>query len=88
MAQYSDNHILKSKMFARVLALFALFLFVAADNQFICEDPPQPPSEKDKTLVQLNSTTGGPYTYSQSGHHFYGVAFDGSYIDVMYIFYN
>ena len=31
--------------------------------------------------MKLNATTGGPYTYSQSAHHFYGVAFDGSYID-------
>ena len=31
--------------------------------------------------AKLNSTTGGPYTYSQSKHHFYGTGFDGSYID-------
>jgi hypothetical protein len=29
---------------------------------------------------QLN-TTSYVYTYSQSGHHFYGPAYDGSYID-------
>jgi len=29
----------------------------------------------------LNSTTGGPYTYSQKQHHFYGTGYDGSYID-------
>ena len=29
----------------------------------------------------LNATVGGPYTYSQSGHHFYGAAYDGSNID-------
>lgn len=26
-------------------------------------------------------TTGGPYTYDISSHHFYGTGFDGSYID-------
>jgi len=31
--------------------------------------------------LSLNTTTGGPYTYSQSNHHFYGTAYDGSYID-------
>lgn len=31
--------------------------------------------------ASLNLTTGGPYTYSQSGHHFYGTGYDGSYID-------
>ena len=30
---------------------------------------------------KTNLTTGGPYTYSQSAHHFYGVAYDGSMID-------
>lgn len=36
----------------------------------------------DKTkLASLNTTTGGPYTYDQSAHHFTGVAYDGSYID-------
>jgi len=29
----------------------------------------------------LNLTTGGPYTYSQSKHHFYGTGYDGTYID-------
>ena len=29
----------------------------------------------------LNLTTGGPYTYSQSKHHFTGLAYDGTQID-------
>ena len=41
-------------------------------------DRPEPATDK-KDL--LNLTSGGPYTYSQSGHHFYGAAYDGSYID-------
>jgi hypothetical protein len=32
-------------------------------------------------LAKLNSTTGGPYTYAIGSRHFYGTAFDGSYID-------
>ena len=35
---------------------------------------------KVRTMEQ-NLQTGGPYTYSQSKHHFKGVAFDGSMID-------
>lgn len=29
----------------------------------------------------MNSTTGGPYTYVVASAHFYGTAFDGSWID-------
>lgn len=41
------------------------------------------PSEADRKgkALSLNTTTGGPYTYSQSNHHFFGTAYDGSYID-------
>lgn len=41
------------------------------------------PSQADVNgkRLSLNTTTGGPYTYSQSNHHFYGTAYDGSYID-------
>lgn len=38
-------------------------------------------SREEKEKMGLNTTTGGPYTYDQSKHHFYGVAYDGSYID-------
>jgi hypothetical protein len=33
------------------------------------------------SLAKLNVTTGGPYTYDISDHHFWGVAYDGSKID-------
>jgi hypothetical protein len=41
------------------------------------------PDEKEmlKYQVEGNTTTGGPYTYSQKSHHFYGTAYDGSKID-------
>jgi len=67
------------KLFCLVFAILVALL--SADNSFICTDPPQPQGDKEKILVSLNSTTGGPYTYSQSGHHFYGTGYDGSYID-------
>ena len=35
----------------------------------------------DTTRVNLTTTTGGPYTYSQSAHRFSGTAYDGTYID-------
>jgi hypothetical protein len=38
-------------------------------------------SSSSKEKMELNTTTGGPYTYDQSAHHFWGVAYDGSYID-------
>jgi hypothetical protein len=66
------------------LFIFAILLSVFSVNYADKEDNTNiraPPSEKDLILAQLNVTTGGPYTYSQSAHHFYGVAWDGSYID-------
>jgi len=63
-----------------VLAAFA-FLLTAADNNYNYDKKPEPLGERDKTLISLNVSTGGPYTYSQSKHHFYGTAYDGSYID-------
>ena len=41
------------------------------DDKDLCP----PLSEKDQLLAKLNVTTGGPYTYSQSAHHFYGVGY-------------
>jgi hypothetical protein len=38
-------------------------------------------SNKILSNTNLTTTTGGPYTYSQSGHHFYGTAYDGTMID-------
>eukprot|EP01031_Cornospumella_fuschlensis_P025134 gene25134-30354_t len=37
--------------------------------------------DKEKVLASLNLTTGGPYTYDISAHHFSGTAYDGSWID-------
>ncbi|RYH15768.1 DUF2778 domain-containing protein [archaeon] len=37
---------------------------------FICND-----------IASLNLTTGGPYTYDISSHHFSGTAYDGSWIE-------
>jgi hypothetical protein len=58
-------------LFIRVF--FTLFALVGADFMF--------GDHESSTIGQLNSSTGGPYTYSQSGHHFYGAAYDGTYID-------
>jgi len=67
-------------MFPKILALFTLLTSVYTDNMFELDKPIEPlTSQKD--LLNLTTTTGGPYTYSQSGHHFYGTAYDGSYID-------
>lgn len=65
------------------LILFNIFCiaFVRSDNNFDADKPAEGYGDRDKTLIQLNVTTGGPYTYSQSKHHFYGTAYDGSYID-------
>ena len=64
--------------FIRLLSLFSFFTTISSDDMFGYYDRPEPPTDK-KDL--LNLTTGGPYTYSQSAHHFYGTAYDGSYID-------
>jgi len=65
-------------MFQKIFTILALFTSTYADKMFALEKPCEPKrSQKDL----LNLTTGGPYTYSQSGHHFYGTAYDGSYID-------
>eukprot|EP01038_Epipyxis_sp_PR26KG_P013631 gene13631-18292_t len=64
-------------IYALALSLIAI---AVADNNYDISYV-QPLSEKDMALLKMNSTTGGPYTYSQSKHHFYGTAYDGSYID-------
>ena len=55
--------------------IFLLSLFSVACADFMYGD------YNSSFLRQLNATVGGPYTYSQSGHHFYGTAYDGTYID-------
>jgi hypothetical protein len=64
-------------MFKQLFALFLLFCAAFADNMFFMNETR--PIETDP--VKLGATTGGPYTYSQSGHHFTGTGYDGSYID-------
>ncbi len=69
-------------MFGILLAFFALVLVaVKGDFNYPVDKKPEPLSQKDMTLISLNVSTGGPYTYSQSQHHFYGTGYDGSYID-------
>lgn len=62
-----------------VIFAIGLLNFVNCDFMFDSNKKPEPPIDS-KDLI-LNTTTGGPYTYSQSGHHFYGTAYDGTYID-------
>lgn len=70
-------------MFKKIISalLFVAAAMVSADKMFDENAEPRPMAEKDKVLLALNVTTGGPYTYSQSSHHFYGTAWDGSYLD-------
>lgn len=65
-------------MLQHLLTLFALFSASNADFMFD-QNKTAEPIRSQKDLLKL--TTGGPYTYSQSAHHFYGTAYDGSYID-------
>lgn len=59
-----------------------LFSSVNGDNMFTYNKPAEKPTDKkDFSENYLNATTGGPYTYSQSQHHFYGTGYDGSWID-------
>ena len=63
----------------RFIPVFLLLSFLSAvfgDNMYLAT--PAPPTDLKDTL---NLTTCGPYTYSQSGHHFYGTAYDGTWID-------
>ena len=62
------------------LVLISALALIYGDNNYDTKVV-QPMSDKEFNLLKLNSTTGGPYTYSQSKHHFYGTAYDGSYID-------
>jgi len=65
----------------KIINFLSLMSFLSTnlgDEMFGYYDRPEPAIDK-KDL--LNLTVGGPYTYSQSGHHFYGTAYDGSYID-------
>ena len=67
-------------MFQKIFTLLTFLTSIYADNMFEL-DKPREPITNSKDFLNLTTTTGGPYTYSQSGHHFYGTAYDGSYID-------
>jgi len=55
---------------------------INADNMFLYDKPrEQPTNNSDYLNTTVTVSTGGPYTYSQSGHHFYGTSYDGSMID-------
>jgi hypothetical protein len=66
------------------MRFFSGFLFLSflskifGDNMFNQSEPLRKGYDMKDTI---GLTTGGPYTYSQSGHHFYGTAYDGTYID-------
>jgi hypothetical protein len=64
--------------FQTILFLVAYVYNIFSDNMFL--ETPAPPTDM-KDTANLTTTTGGPYTYSQSQHHFYGTAYDGTYID-------
>ena len=67
-----------------LVALLALISVILADDNFSYDSSNKelcpPPSEKDIFLAKYNVTTGGPYTYSQSKHHFYGTAFGWNHL--------
>lgn len=65
-------------MRSNLFLFLSLLSFVSSDFMFNSNKPLKPATVM-KDL--LNLTTGGPYTYSQSGHHFYGTTYDGTYID-------
>ncbi len=65
----------------RIFAFLYIVTFlssVLSDNNFSYDRPRRNATDMKDTL---GLTTGGPYTYSQSGHHFYGTGYDGTYID-------
>lgn len=65
----------------RIFAFLYIVTFlssVLSDNNFSYDRPRRNATDMKDTL---GLTTGGPYTYSQSGHHFYGTSYDGTYID-------
>lgn len=65
-------------MFRQLFAsLFFLFSFVKGDFMFSYDNK----NEYIEPSLNTTVTTSYLYTYSQSGHHFSGPAYDGSYID-------
>jgi hypothetical protein len=64
----------------RVNIILILSMIGCAFSDFMFDyNAPKQLSTDMKDL--LNLTTGGPYTYSQSGHNFYGTCYNCTYID-------
>jgi hypothetical protein len=63
----------------RFLYIFSFLSCVFSDNNFFIK--PNATDMKDSLAL----TTGGPYTYSQSAHHFYGVGYDETYINTYWM---
>jgi len=63
-----------------LLLVTLLISSVSGDNMFEYNKPIEKPTDK-KDFLNATTTTGGPYTYSQSQHHFYGTGYDGTWID-------
>jgi hypothetical protein len=63
-------------MFGFIVVVAILATSATADFMYRTATDPY-----DTTRVNLTTTTGGPYTYSQSAHRFSGTAYDGTYID-------
>lgn len=77
-------------MFTRILISILAAFFVASSSADFMFDENKLPTKLDANLynatsggssLMINEQSGGPYTYSQSAHHFYGTGYDGSYID-------
>ena len=65
----------------RIFTFLYIITFISSvfsDNNFSYDKQRTNATDMKDTL---GLTTGGPYTYSQSGHHFYGTGYDGTYID-------
>lgn len=76
MLTFSASKVERMKFIA--LMILALLAVVFGDNDFYNSEDHQmcaPPGPKEEFMKKYNVTTGGPYTYSQSGHHFYGEGF-------------
>jgi hypothetical protein len=68
-------------MFKRIVASLAILAATVLGDGLFAPVSPAPMGDKEMTLLGLNATTGGPYTYYVSSHRFVGTGYDGSYID-------
>ena len=55
-------------------------LAIASADYMFSYDAPRTPATDTKDILNATST-GGPYTYSQTAHRFSGTAYDGTTID-------